>query len=467
MLTRRIGIAAAALLAAAALPATASADSIVYMKDGQVWVANPDNSAAHAVTKYAFNWHAPSEADDGTIVAAGGPGHGPYGDAGSDLYVFNGDGNLRNGPIPTPGTYYDLNCPTIAPPHVRVSPDASKIAYTTTICDSEFTALWTPSTATGLDWPRQNNGLGTEDFDMPGWVDSGQFVVSHVGDTLTSSYARWWAHSTDNDTTVSEPAWSDDDAVDSGSNAPMNGTQAVVSRDATRFAIFENDQSDWIPPVVHNVDVRLYSLESDGSLTWRCTIPLSAPNTTAPFYLSPSFSPDGSKLLWGDDTGVEVMALGDVASGCSGHGQPALLVPGASEPFYAKGNLQPEAANPSQPGAPAAPSPPPTATASPSPAPSPSAGSSPTAFKPVASFKVTTKKAKLRKGLKIAFDAGKSSELGGRIVRYSWTFGDKAKGSGRKVTHRFRKAGTYRVTLTVVDAAGHKATRTLKVKIRR
>src|SRR5437763_14117503 len=83
-------------LAAIAVPcSTASADAIVYMQNSQVWVAAPDGSHAHQVTLYPNTWRWPSMADDGTIVAAGGPQHPPYGEAGSDLYVFKGDGNLR------------------------------------------------------------------------------------------------------------------------------------------------------------------------------------------------------------------------------------------------------------------------------------------------------------------------------------------------------------------------------------
>ena len=73
----------AAVLCVAAFPALAQADSLVYMKDGQVWLSNTDGSGARQFTLYAYNWHSPSEADDGTVVAAGGPVHGSYGDPGT------------------------------------------------------------------------------------------------------------------------------------------------------------------------------------------------------------------------------------------------------------------------------------------------------------------------------------------------------------------------------------------------
>ncbi len=39
-------------------------------------------------------------------------------------------------------------------------------------------------------------------------------------------------------------------------------------------------------------------------------------------------------------------------------------------------------------------------------------------------------------------------------VSYRWTFGDGTKGSGETTTHTYEKAGTYEVTLRVVDSAG-------------
>src|SRR6185295_5831317 len=62
--------------------------------------------------------------------------------------------------------------------------------------------------------------------------------------------------------------------------------------------------------------------------------------------VSPTLSPDGSKLLWGDSAGVEIAP---VTSGCAAVA-PQLLVPGGAEPFYAAGNKQAGAHNPNQPG---------------------------------------------------------------------------------------------------------------------
>ena len=63
----------AAGLAALALPAVASADSIVYIDQGNVWSATPDGARKVQLTT-GGGWHSPTQADDGTIAAVQGTG---------------------------------------------------------------------------------------------------------------------------------------------------------------------------------------------------------------------------------------------------------------------------------------------------------------------------------------------------------------------------------------------------------
>ncbi|HEY7498777.1 MAG TPA: PKD domain-containing protein [Vicinamibacterales bacterium] len=55
----------------------------------------------------------------------------------------------------------------------------------------------------------------------------------------------------------------------------------------------------------------------------------------------------------------------------------------------------------------------------------------------------------------VLFDA--STTQGSNIVDYQWTFGDGGRASGVLTQHAFPTAGTYVVTLTVVDAIGRSA----------
>ena len=80
-LARRGLVAAAAALALS--PALASADSIVYVKDANVWLAAGDGGSQYQVTTDGTAEHpyrSPSQADDGTIAVGYGardPAHAP------------------------------------------------------------------------------------------------------------------------------------------------------------------------------------------------------------------------------------------------------------------------------------------------------------------------------------------------------------------------------------------------------
>src|SRR3954462_14570945 len=133
-MTIRLRLALLAVAGVAAFPAPAQADSLVYLKDGQVWIAGADGSGGRQFTAAPNAWQWPSEADDGTVVVAGGAAHGTYGQAGSDLYRFRGDGTQIGAAIPTPGSHASANCLAQPPTGVRVSIDAAKIAYGSFLC---------------------------------------------------------------------------------------------------------------------------------------------------------------------------------------------------------------------------------------------------------------------------------------------------------------------------------------------
>lgn len=67
---------------------------------------------------------------------------------------------------------------------------------------------------------------------------------------------------------------------------------------------------------------------------------------------------------------------------------------------------------------------------------------------PTANFTTTTN------GLVVTVDGALSQAVQGEIVSWSWSFGDGETGTGLTTAHTYAVAGTYPITLTVVDSNG-------------
>ena len=67
--------------------------------------------------------------------------------------------------------------------------------------------------------------------------------------------------------------------------------------------------------------------------------------------------------------------------------------------------------------------------------------------------------------LTATFDASASSDPDGTIVSHAWDFGDGTQGNGATTAHTYLAAGTYDVTLTVVDDRGGQDTVTHEVTV--
>jgi PKD repeat protein len=82
---------------------------------------------------------------------------------------------------------------------------------------------------------------------------------------------------------------------------------------------------------------------------------------------------------------------------------------------------------------------------------------------PHAAFVVTT--AHPATGSAVQFDGSGSSDPDGAVVSYAWVLGDGSTATGATPKHAYAKPGTYAVTLSVLDSAGHLATTTGAVRV--
>src|SRR4051812_11008898 len=116
MLTRSL---IAAGLLALALPAAATADSIVYIDQGNVWSATPDGARKVQLTT-GGGWHSPTQADDGTVAAVQGTG---------PIVVMARDGRPLHTITTLEAKSGDGGTFAARPVELAFSPDGTKIAY--------------------------------------------------------------------------------------------------------------------------------------------------------------------------------------------------------------------------------------------------------------------------------------------------------------------------------------------------
>jgi hypothetical protein len=322
---RRRAIAALAAAAAVSLAAaaTADADSIVYLKNGNVFLSNPDGSNEHQVTNdgsESVPYTSVSQADDGTIVV----GHG------REIERLKQNGQVISSFDPPASV--DSTSATIdgLPQDVAVSPDGTKVSfvyYTVTCppgasCGSRQTLLYSHS-----DRATDPNTFGVHwNFTNPSWV-TGDRVLFHGGYGRSANF--------------DSPGGGDDDSVHWFDDTDENGStedldDGELTRTGDRLAALRSYGS--------NLQVGIYAVSGNPQTGAPPEAPKLAcsigPSATLK---SPSWSPDGKSLAFSSGDGVEVVALPNVVPGeCPGVSSAStVVVPGGSEPDWGPADVNP------------------------------------------------------------------------------------------------------------------------------
>ncbi|MDO8187267.1 hypothetical protein Q5424_22340 [Conexibacter sp. JD483] len=301
-----------ALLAGAAvlaLSATAVADSIVYVDQGNVWSGRPDGSGRVQLTD-GGSWHSPTQADDGTIAAVQGTG---------PIVVMARDGQpLRTIATPSAKT---ANGGTFAarPVQLSFSPDGSKIAYAYVAdscppgvsCSLQRSTFYTRADVTEAtpidDW---GNQFSVSD---PEWVTNERTLVFggfgsqiSIDDLGPGDY--------------SQVPWVTP-------NEDMGDGE--VSRDGKRLAAtFSYGTNKTIALFAVNGDVRTQLPPPQPSLACEIT-------PADERYGDPSWSPDGSGLAAETSNGIELLRFAAFGPDlCQTTGESVVFAAGGSEPDW-------------------------------------------------------------------------------------------------------------------------------------
>ena len=290
---------------------TAAADSLVFIKENNVWLSKPDGTGQLQVTSdgSAENpYQSPSQADDGTIVASRKqPNGGP-------LYRMQQNGELIN--------TISVGALIAGPFAPHVSPDGRTVAYEQVFSRNVNGYFETSSdvrfTRTDGSTP---NGMGEvgRGAGAPSWIDSGRaFVgINQVATTVIPGQApvEWWS-----DYDHQPDYFSLGETVEDGEVAP-NGNIAVVRG--------EHDDNT----------IQIY--RSTGSFTSlpkpTCHLLEPSPGPAGKKFADPTFSPSGDAIAWQEGNGIWAEGLPE---NCI-DGEPHLLIAGASEPDWGPADVNP------------------------------------------------------------------------------------------------------------------------------
>ena len=183
MLLRTLLGAVAALLVCTG---SAHASSLVYVKDYNVWLANPDGTGARQLTTDGFKelpYESPSQADDGTILAG----------RGLKFVKLDRQGHQIGPLLPSILVGKPANALAVGPFDPKLSPDGHKLVYWigtwSTWFDYGTSTTWTdPQDA--VIWQDADSGaqLGfTMFYEKPSWLqDSRHALLSQPGNRLAA-----------------------------------------------------------------------------------------------------------------------------------------------------------------------------------------------------------------------------------------------------------------------------------------
>jgi len=329
----RLLVVCGALLALLVAAPVASADSIAYVKGGDVWLSTSDGSRQYRVTTTG-GYSDVSQADDGTMI-------GLYG---IRLHRLDRQGRVLadfDTPVsdtrPAPAkTFYGPFDPAL-------SPDGTKVAYTYYYMTQSQSPTCFPPTCvttineggTGYSWADRQTAwddpaLGKHSgWRHPSWIDNDNVLISNPTHAL--NYDVILDTISDGDSGNLVKGWFSDTA---DGNPHMSGGDIARDRTKMAFATGENDST-----------LTVYSVPSfpttfkdgDAPVSARPGICYRYSGPSGGQYSTPTFSPDGSRLAWAEGNGINVVSVPALAGGCTMEGaspNAQLLIPGGKEPDW-------------------------------------------------------------------------------------------------------------------------------------
>lgn len=300
----------AVLLAGLALPATAQADSVSYIKGGDVWIAAPDGSNQTRITSSGV-YKAASQGEDGTLVAIND----------RKLYRLDRTTGAVLNEINTP-----LGIGWFGPWEPAVSPDGTKVAYELRDFNGYPAVAYSNTDGSIVSRPLHTG------WTWPAWIDNEWLLHSEKPNALAEDTIVRAVGSPNNEGTP----WF---------THPGRTPLADVDIKGNLFAGITDDAL----LTVFRFTGQPGTGEVEGCFQYE--------NPTGKF-TGPSFSPDARSLLWGEGDGIWRGEMPDLSGACAAPPNGRLIIPGAYNPDWSGASVPTMTQTPPPPPPPGPPAPP-------------------------------------------------------------------------------------------------------------
>jgi WD40 repeat protein len=339
--TLRAAAACAALAVAGLAAPAAYADSIAYIKDGDVWLSTSDGARQYQVT-FTGAYADVSQADDGTMIAL----------SGVRLHKLDRAGNvLADFDTPVSDTRPAGARVFFGPFDPAISPDGSKVAYTWYyMTQTQDPNCFPPKcliaiNRAGTAYSHSDRQTAWDEIGMhsgwrnPAWADDDTVVLSDptvlpnrdvVLDTISDG-PPGMAHNWFSDLVEGNPHLGAGD----------------ITRDKRKLA-FLTGQNDSTLSVYHVPSFPTAFKDGEppaGADPHVCYRYGDAPGGS---FGTPTFAPDGRRIAWTDAEGIKVADVPDFSGGCTMNGATLgkTLIAGASQPDWGPADVPPARSKP-------------------------------------------------------------------------------------------------------------------------
>ena len=313
-----------ALLLVLVAAAPAAADSLVYVKDSNVWSARPDGSEQRRLTTDGTPqdpYSSPSQADDGTIVAV----------RGTRLHKLDPQGRPA-GALKSLLTDKPGSIGAVGPFDARISPDGRSIASWLGIMGGWYdyaTNRWYNDPQSAVVFQDAGDGHPTGStmfFEEPSWLADSQHVL--LWDSMNGGVPQVYQGEAGADHNHVTGWFHDYDTQDDGVWFPLGAGE--LNRAGNRLAALRAGGTmgeGYMARGTHNGIVIFDVAGFDRAPTrWPCWINDDAGGELTP----PSWGPDGDSLAWSAPDGIWTAEL----NGSCDKATVKLVIPGGREPDW-------------------------------------------------------------------------------------------------------------------------------------